>query len=451
MFAGLLPESPFSLSELSDHNARALILYLGLLCLLLFSATLFFPHSDGHLIGSDGRSYYSTLRSLVFDGDFDFTNEYEWVGFEPKPLTVTGLPENPFAIGMPLLWLPFFLAAHLLSLILNGLGLGAATNGLGPVYEAAVCMATIFYGGVAFLLTYRVLRHSFEPWPSLIAILAMWGGTAAIYYMMAEPSMSHGVTLFSVSVFLFLWYPIPSERSGRCWLALGASVGLVALVRWQDGILILLPLAELTWRLARKQLAIRNFLAYAVILIAAALIVFSPQFVMWARLYGTPLTIPQGQEFFNWLAPKPFQTLFSTRHGLITWHPLILIALLGLVPLWRRDRALTLAIIFVFLAQLYLNSAVGRWWADDAFGGRRFTSLIPFLTFPLAALLERVRQEKALSRALLVVIAVLIVSNMLGMVQFVLQFVSRSEALSVRELTVDRFLLPLQLLSMIWN
>ena len=438
---------PFSLPEPSDRQARALLLFVGLCCLLLFGATLFLPHSDGHLIGSDGRSYFSTLRSLVFDGDFDFGNEYAYVGFAPKPLTATGLPENPFAIGMPLLWLPFFLAAHLLSLLLNALGLAVSTDGLGLIYEAAVCLATIVYGAAAFLLLYRVLRRLFEPWPSLVAILALWLGSAAIYYMVAEPSMSHAVTLFTAVLFLALWYPIPPQRSWPNWLALGASAGLAALVRWQDGILILLPLVELIWRLGTGQLALRKFVACAALLLAAALLVFSPQFIMWARLYGTPLTIPQGSDFFNWLAPKPLLTLFSTRHGLFTWHPVLLIALVGLVPLWRRDRALTLAILLLFTAQLYLNSAIGRWWADDAFGGRRFTSLIPFLAFPLAALLEKVRGEKRATWALLALFALLIVWNMLGTAQFALHYVSRSEALAVRELTVDRFLLPLQMLS----
>lgn len=439
-----LPEFSFALD---DRRARAFLVFVGVLFLLIFTATIFLPHSDGHLIGSDGRNYFSILRSLVFDKDFDFANEYEWVGFEPKPLTVTGLPENPFAIGMPILWLPFFLAAHGLSLLLSGLGLDVATDGMGFIYEAAVCLGTIVYATAAFVIIYEVTRRLFGPWPALISSIVMWFGTAAIHYTVAEPSMSHGVTLFSVSLFLILWYPIPPKRSGLSWLALGLSIGLLTLVRWQDGIIILLPLAELTWRAVKRQLAVRKTLIYAAVLAASAIIVFTPQLVMWTRLYGSPLTIPQGSGFFDWLRPEPLLTLFSTRHGLITWHPVLLFALLGLVPLWGHDRALALAILTVFIVQLYLNSAVTRWWADDAFGGRRFTSLVPLLAIPLAAFLDAIRRKTVLYRAVLTLFGILIVWNGLGMVQFVFSLVSRSEALTIRELTVDRFLLPLQFLS----
>lgn len=442
---------PVARFTMNDRRARAAIILAGVLCLLVYSATIFLPHSDGHLIGSDGRSYFAILRSLVFDRDFDFANEYEYVGFAPKPLTATGRPENPFAIGTPILWLPFFGIAHLLSLALSSFGLEVATNGLGLVYEAAVCLATIVLGSAAFVIVYQVTRRLFEPWPVLIACLVMWGGTAAIHYIMAEPSMSHGLTLFSMSLFLLAWYPIPAERSTLSWFAVGLAAGLAALVRWQDGIILVLPLAELGWRLIKRRLSIGSALADVVVLMAAAAVIFTPQFVMWARLYGTPLTIPQGNDFFNWPDPKPLLTLFSTRHGLITWHPVIFFALLGLVPLWKRDRALALAIIFVFAGQLYLNSAVARWWADDSFGGRRFTSLIPLLTISLAAFLTALRTRVFLYRLVVALFGILIIWNLLGMVQFVLLYVSRSEALTIKELTIDRFLLPAQLLARFLN
>jgi hypothetical protein len=168
---------------------------------------------------------------------------------------------------------------------------------------------------------------------------------------------------------------------------------------------------------------------------------------MWSAIYGSPLTLPQGEGFFNWLAPQPLQTLFSTRHGLFTWHPTLLVAFIGLVPLWKKDKVLVLIILYFFLVQLYLNSAVTEWWANDAFGGRRFTSLLPLLAIPLAAFLQHIRPNRKVFQAVLALIVVLILWNMLGMVQFVLDFVSRREALTLKELTIDRFLLPLKLLA----
>jgi hypothetical protein len=101
---------------------------------------------------------------------------------------------------------------------------------------------------------------------------------------------------------------------------------------------------------------------------------------MWHAIYGQWLTIPQGSDFFNWTNPQWLPTLFSTRHGLVAWHPIFLLALLGIVPLWKHHRWLALVVLVAFLAQWYINSAASRWWADDAFGGRRFIGTIPLLT-----------------------------------------------------------------------
>jgi len=177
---------------------------------------------------------------------------------------------------------------------------------------------------------------------------------------------------------------------------------------------------------------------------ALILVVFSPQLLMWKTLYGSFLTIPQGTGFFNWSSPHVLATLFSTRHGLISWHPIFLLGLLGLVPLWKEHREVALVILFVFAGELYVNSAVSNWWADDAFGGRRFVSLIPFLTVPLTVVLTRMRR-----RLVAAVLAALVLWNGLSLIQYRLRFVSMSEPLTIREMTVDRLLVPFRLIQSI--
>src|SRR5438552_1720015 len=89
---------------------------LFLFSLLFFLALLRVPRVDGQLLGSDGVYYYVYLRSLVIDHDLDFTNEYTYyhVSTATAPKTPTNLAPNKYAIGPALLWMPFFLAAHVL-------------------------------------------------------------------------------------------------------------------------------------------------------------------------------------------------------------------------------------------------------------------------------------------------------------------------------------------------
>jgi hypothetical protein len=440
----LLPKFP-----ITDKVAKIVILGLGLLSVGVFLVTLLLPRADSQIIGSDGRSYYSILRSLVFDQDFDFENEYEAVGFEPKPLTVTGLPENPFAMGTSLLWLPFYLTAHVMSLVLNGVGFSVSLDGYGHLHQTAVAIATIFFGTWGLWLIYRVARRLFEAEVSLIAVVVMWGATPLIHYMLAESTMSHALSFFALALFLYVWYPPFASRNRMDWLKLGLTVGLVSLVRWQDGVVAFIPLVELAWWVLKQDVRVKTAVINIFIYLLAAIFIFSPQFFMWHTLYGSPLTLPQGSDFINWLDPKPFLTLFSTRHGLITWHPVLLLALLGLIPLWKRDKALTLVILFFFIAQLYVNSAVVRWWADHAFGGRRFTGLVAFLTLPLAALLAWLRQRIMIYRFVVGLLLFMIFMNGLLMIQFTFEFISRSDSLTWRELTIGRFQVIHQLMQLL--
>lgn len=430
------------------HLSEKLILLSVLICLLVFLATVPLPRVDDKLIGSDGVRYYAILRSVTLDGDFRFANDYQLLGRNPQTTTVTGLTPNPFAIGAAVLWAPFFLAAHLVSLVARGIGLPVSANGISYIYQAMVCIGTILYAGAGFLLSFRVTQRFTSRRIAALSVLVFWWASQAIYYVVAEPSMSHGLTIFTQALFLYVWYPPDPNRSSTDWALLAGSVGIAALVRWQEGIVAAIPVAELLYWTYRRKLTytetIRHLLVYGFII----LIVFSPQMLMWNAVYGSPITMPQSSAFMDWFSPEPLQTLLSTRHGLITWHPIFLLALLGLFPLWKRDRALTVIVLALFLGQLYINSSVVRWWADDAFGGRRFTGIIPLLIVPLACLIEDVSVDRIFKFIGLLLI-VLVVWNGLSFAQYRLGFVSKSEALTMQEMTVDRLVLPFKLLRLL--
>jgi hypothetical protein len=76
--------------------------------------------------------------------------------------------------------------------------------------------------------------------------------------------------------------------------------------------------------------------------------------------------------------------LFSDRHGLFTWAPLLLAATIGLVPILQR-RGPGLPMLIVVLTSWYINAAAADWWAGEAFGARRFLSLFPLFVLGLSA------------------------------------------------------------------
>ena len=425
------------------HRGQLILAVSGAVCALAFIVAIPLPRVDDHLIGSDGVRYYAITRSIVLDGDLDFRNDFELLN-EPVHPTRTGLADNAQSIGTGLLWIPFFIIAHLLALGISATGLSVASTGLGYLYEASACLGTVAYATVGFILTYRttcqVLGRGFGR-SALLSTLAMWWATSAIYYVVAEPSMSHGVTVFTMALFFYWWYRPDEVNTEWRWVRLGLAVGLTTLVRAQDGVVALIPIGELAWRAFRRTSQPSQLLRHLAVFGVVAALCVTPQLAMWRVMYGSFVTIPQGSEFFAWAHPHIVETLFSTRHGLISWHPVHLAAICGLFPLFRLNRAVAGAVTFVFLAELYVNSAAVRWWADDAFGGRRFVSLVPWLTVPLAVAFERSRR----GWVPLALVSALVVWNGMAFVQYRFGFVSKSDALTFKEMTIERLLLPVRL------
>ncbi|MBC7316330.1 MAG: hypothetical protein H5T70_07915, partial [Chloroflexi bacterium] len=237
----------------TDQRAIRYLVLSALLCGAIFLATIPLPRVDNHLVGSDGLRYYAITRSFLLDADLDFTNDYALLGV-PVKRTVTGLVANPFAVGTALLWAPFFGLAHILAAFLNSVGCKIPLDGANYVYEASVCLGTIFYASFGFILTYRVLRKTLigdTTW-GFWAVIGMWWATPAIYYMIAEPSMSHGPTIFSMALFLSAWRAPSPDRSIKDWVKMGLSAGWVALTRWQDGIILLIPIIEVCYWAFRR-------------------------------------------------------------------------------------------------------------------------------------------------------------------------------------------------------
>ena len=87
---------------------------------------------------------------------------------------------------------------------------------------------------------------------------------------------------------------------------------------------------------------------------------------------------------------RPLETIFSWYHGLATWTPVLILALIGLVLLWKEDRGLARAGLATFAAQWLLLSILERWfWGGASVGQRRFDSCTLFFILGLAALFRR--------------------------------------------------------------
>jgi hypothetical protein len=384
--------------------AAAVCIGLTAVCLIAFWVTIPLPRIDGQLVGSDGVFYYIYLPSFWLDRGLDLSNAYDYY-FPNYAGRSEFASANKFGIGTAIFWSPFFLVAHGVALTLRSLGLAIPTTGYSYLYQAVTLSGSIIYGGIALWLTYRFVASVISKEPALIAaVLVVFGGNL-VYYMTAEPSMSHTVSAFLSSLFFLVWHRRANQENVVSAAIYGLVAGLMALVRPQDGVFLALPFVA---RLPAVISSLREprdtriwtcWLRDGAIAVIVAGLVFAPQMLVWQHFYGHPLTSGYqiGGEGFNWLSPRMGAVLFSSYRGLITWHPVFGLALAGLWLGRRRDPMLVGIAFLSFLAQWYLIASWSSWMQGDAFGGRMFIVCTPGFALGLGYLIEWLVKKTALS------------------------------------------------------
>ncbi len=446
------PQTVASLARLrawlSVKPYRTLALLFAI-CVLVFLASLPLPRADGMLIGSDGVKYFAYTRSLVVDGDLDFRNEFARL-LSPSEQqlylapTSTGLVPNAYAIGVGLLWLPFFVAAHLAALLLNGMGYAVSTDGYSYLHQAAVCLGSMLYGFGGLLLTYRIVARYFQR-TALTVVVLSWLATNVIYYMIAEPSMPHMCSLFAVALLIERWLTARPGPTLRQWAVMGLTGGLVALVRLPDATYLALPVLDALTRGDGQAVPLpgdplRRRVSGMIVFGLSAIAVFAPQMAAWQALYGSPFVsgyLYTDQPTFFWSMPQIAPVLFSSWHGLYVWHPVFLLASIGLAWLYHRDRRLAVWLALGLAMQIYVIGAWRDWNQGDAFGGRMFISALPGLALGMGALIEW-----AFARGWFTAIAwlgaALIVWNGLFMIQYRFGYIPKNAPLTLEQFTVGK-------------
>lgn len=330
---------------------------------------------------SDAVEYYAHLRSLYYDHDVEFTNEFAHFGIltrgDKTNPTETGHRRTIFSVGPALLWLPFYAVGDVVARVA-----GDAEDGYSPWHIRAVSLASLLFVVAGLLVLDGVLRPLY-PGAATPTLLLLLYATMLWWYVTFEPVTSHPGSFLLAAVVLGLWWP---QRHG---LALGRAVllgfviGLLASVRWQGGVLLLLPAACQLRTLRRAPLpAIRaGLLTLFAFALGAA-----PQMLAWKAIFGHYLLKdpPHGSDFLRLDHPWLLETFFSSRHGLLYWTPVLWGGFVGLVALLRRDRATALMLLVPVAVISYVNACSGDWWAGGSFSNRRFDQALPMLAVGLA-------------------------------------------------------------------
>ncbi len=391
--------------------ARLVSRHTGLVAVLAFLVTL--PAVTTRLYAADEIEYFAFLRSIWFDQDLSFDNEYRYFvesgatrdpGFVQTFLeaeTTTGLRPNYGTIGSALLWSPFYAVADLGVAISRRAGSGTPRDGFARPYLTAVTWASALYGFLALWLSAIIARHLGGRGGLSAAAVAL--GTPIVFYMYVSPGMAHATSAFAVALFVWTWLRVRRDWSLRGTIGLSAAAALVAMVREQEAFLVLVPALDYLWSLAGSRGAekARRAREAGVRLAAAAAtfaICYLPQALAYLALNGRIGPSPVIGAKMHWSSPWAVSVLVSPEHGWLFWTPLVALAILGLVAMAVRPvpadadlRRVAILLLVAVATQVYVTGSVASWTLAGAFGQRRFIGLTVCLVVGLGWLFARVR------------------------------------------------------------
>ena len=344
-------------------------------------------------IRGEGNGHYAHLRSVALDHDLDFENEFrrgdpDFVSstfrvadghFRPRLKLPDGRARNQWAVGPALLWAPSFLQAHGVLLLLRALGSDISTDGYSLAYRVACALATACYAFCGLLVARRAAARWAGPPAATVALIVLWLGSSLPVYTYLLPFYSHAPASFAVALFIGFWASRrPLVRAGD-WVLWGALAGLMFAVEPLASALVSIAVAE--WFRSRRSRAPQGAAFVGGCLLGAL-----PHFAVKWALFGSPLRIGTLTPYF-WNAPRLGAVGFAAEHGLFAWTPVLLLAVIGLIWLGRRDPEAGAPLLIGVAAYYYAVACSQSWHGMSSFGNRHFVPLTPIFLIGLAVLI----------------------------------------------------------------
>jgi hypothetical protein len=369
-----------------------------LLFAVIFTAGVAAQIALGARLQSDGFYYFAYLRSLAFDRDVEFTNDYRLLGLGDKAHlfrpTRTNHAQSAWTIGPAIVWAPFFAAGHVVALDLSENDPNVTANGISFPYRQAVCIAGLVYGLLGCWFMYRIAARVTDRPIAATATIATVGGSFMLWYLIKEPSMTHAPSMAVVAVFVWGWLVTRERRTVAQWILLGLLAGFMTLVRWQNAVFALLPACDSAitlyqaWRAGNRD-AIKDAIAKGLAFTAAATVGFLPQMLAWKAIYGSFLAVSPVGPQIRFADPHLIDILWSSRNGLFSTSPVLAAAALGLLLYARSVPAIGVPCLVVLAAMTYFNATIQDWWGSAGYGGRRFDGTLPIFCIGAAYVAQR--------------------------------------------------------------
>ncbi len=338
----------------------------------------------------DVTLYYSYLPATFIYHDYDIydSGEEEW-GKRQFYMNqdAEGHRYVKMTAGLSMLYSPFFLAAH--SFAQNSAQFEA--NGFSEPYRYALLISALIFALGGLYCLGRFLRFYFSDKVAALAMLCIFTGTNLPYYSFVEP-MSHVYSFALVSFILLQTQLYLGRQKMVRALLIGLAAGLLVLIRPTNITALIFPILLIIHSF--RNINTRQLWQHLTLTLAVAVLPLLPQFIYWKHMTGHWLLYSYNDESFFFSDPEIWKGLFSYRKGWFTYSPILFVALLGLVALYRRYRHLLLGVLLTLIPTLWITFSWWCWWYGGSFGSRPMIEFLPFMALGLATAIEFLTDQK---------------------------------------------------------
>lgn len=345
------------------------------------------------VIDWDVTQYYSYLPATFLYQDYTFADpDSLWQEAHFKYTIVSGdtLPVK-MTTGLAYLYSPFFLGAHAIALYS-----GFAADGFSKPYKIGILLSALVFSIMGLYFLTKFISNFFPNSIALFTSLVIFLGTNLAYYTFVEP-MSHVYSFALIGIFLHAFVMYSRIRSTKYVMALGLSLGLLVLIRPVNALVVLFP-AMLVFS-GYSKVPLNKSTAYHFFFVTGlCLILVVPQLLYWQHLTGHWFYYSYGQEGFFFLDPEFWKGLFSYRKGLFIYSPILILAFLGFLPLFKLNKKLWMTSAITLFAALWVIFSWWCWWYGGGFGARALIDYFPIMALPLAAFFQWIFKKGAVIR-----------------------------------------------------
>jgi hypothetical protein len=326
-----------------------------------------------------------------------------------------------YPMGMAVLYSPWFFLGHCIALFSS-----YEPDGFSLPYQLSLLFGSFIYTVTGLIYFRKSLLRYFTPAiVSILLIIIIFGTNALIHTSFhGQGLMSHNYLFFLFSMVLWLTIRWHETLNRRYAISLGVVIGLSALSRPTEILVIIIPLL---WGMQHINIKERMAFLYSqrksvIYMVGITIVIGAFQLIYWKIITGKFLfnsyggNAGEGMEFFH---PYITEVLFSFRKGWLIYTPVMALALIGFYQLFRSRKHLFPAIFLFFIPSFYVIASWSCWWYADCFSQRAVIPMYVFLAFPLGSLISYFGEKRMIINAgFLSILIILLIFNLFQSWQF---------------------------------